>query len=267
MLAPDRHAGASMVAQGRDCRMCHTGQEALLGNKIIANPVLEPQALPGAPGSLTVKVNIAHDGERIYFRVTWPATNRDDKVRIDPRTHTRFSLIFGDESVTEAATAGCWATCHSDNSAMANATSGTQLTKYLDKSRTQMGSDGGGEAYRSDAELARLREAGVFLEYWQVDLNPGADALASDGYVLEQRRPFPDLLIEADATIEDGVWTVIASRKLISGDASRKDIVVGKTYPFGIAIHENYTSGRFHYVSLEHTFVLGEGTADFIVAH
>jgi hypothetical protein len=96
-------------------------------------------------------------------------------------------------------------------------------------------------------------------------MNPGAEVNASDGYVLDKRHPFPDLLVEAEATFADGLWTVTASRKLSTGDPLRKDITVGKPYPFGIAIHENYTNGRYHYVSLEHTFVLDKGTADFIV--
>jgi hypothetical protein len=72
-------------------------------------------------------------------------------------------------------------------------------------------------------------------------------------------------LVEAEATFADGLWTVTASRKLSTGDRLRKDITVGKLYPFGIAIHENYPNSRYHYVSLEHTFVLDKGTADFIV--
>jgi hypothetical protein len=57
---------------------------------------------------------------------------------------------------------------------------------------------------------------------------------------------------------------VVFSRQLELGDPRHKDIVAGKTYFIGFAIHDAYAARRYHQVSFEHTLVLGQGDADFV---
>lgn len=260
------HLGASMVKQGRNCRLCHTGQEALLGGKIIRNKTLEPQPLPGVAGSLAVKVKIARDNDRIVFRLSWPASKSDHKPVEAKESQTRLSLFIDDGSVKDSATAGCWLSCHSDNAAMSNSPPATPITKYLAQSRIEMGPHGGGTAHKSASELGKLRSAGVFLEYWQVDLNPGSDPVGSVGTVLEDRKSSAGLQLGTEAKLEDGTWTVVVSRALTTENTLDKDIIAGKVYTFGLAIHENFSRGRQHFVSFENSFALDKGNADFIVA-
>jgi cytochrome c-type protein NapC len=56
---------------------------------------------------------------------------------------------------------------------------------------------------------------------------------------------------------------VVFSRKLVAG-APYKDIVPGKLYTVGLAIHAGHTNHRFHYVSLERMLALDKGPADFV---
>jgi cytochrome c-type protein NapC len=58
---------------------------------------------------------------------------------------------------------------------------------------------------------------------------------------------------------------VVLSRKLKLGDPVRKDIVPGRAYTVGFALHEAHAAHRFHHVSFEHTLVLDSGEADFVV--
>jgi cytochrome c-type protein NapC len=43
-----------------------------------------------------------------------------------------------------------------------------------------------------------------------------------------------------------------------------KDLVPGKTYTLGFALHEDHAATRFHQVSWEFTMALDGGKADFI---
>ena len=106
----------------------------------------------------------------------------------------------------------------------------------------------------------------MFLEYWQARLNPGQAAQAADGYILDKRHKNATPAVEAQATHNAGKWSVVLSRKLKMGAAGHKDIVSGKTYHVGFAVHDDYADHRFHYVSLEYTLALDKGKADFVAA-
>ncbi len=68
----------------------------------------------------------------------------------------------------------------------------------------------------------------------------------------------------ATARYEAPKWVVVLSRKLSMQGPGRKEIVPGKTYTFGLAIHDNFASHRFHHVSFERTLVLDSGEAHLV---
>ncbi|MDH3469062.1 MAG: ethylbenzene dehydrogenase-related protein [Gammaproteobacteria bacterium] len=262
-LTQSDHSGNEKFRSGKDCKKCHQTEEKDIGAKIVSGEKLEPDPIAGKPGSLPVKIQTVHDGARLYARFEWQAPDPTG-TKMDADTAARVTMMLGDASVKEAARAGCWGTCHDDMIGMASAPSGGEITKYLAASRTKITRQGGGENYKSAADLQQFVDTGAYMEYWQAKLNPGSPAEPISGYVLDKRHQDEQPVVEATASNEGGKWTVVLSRKLKMGGKTHKDLEPGKTYYVGFAIHEDYTDHRFHYISLEHTLSLDQGTADLV---
>jgi cytochrome c-type protein NapC len=147
---------------------------------------------------------------------------------------------------------------------MASAPAGKEITKYIPESRTKLTRQGGGDNIKAQADLDGLLQEGKFLEYWQGRLNKGKPAVAVDGYILEKRHKSDTPAITAEGGFEGDKWVVVLSRPLKASGPGHKDIVPGKTYTLGFAIHDDYTEHRFHHVSLSTTMVLDQGTADLV---
>jgi hypothetical protein len=256
------HSGGPRFREGRNCAACHEGEEADIGAKIASGEILEPNPVAGKPGSVELIVQTARDADNLHFRFRWKApaaTGHKD----DPEFQARITVLLGDEKVREAARAGCWGACHDDVMGMASAPADTRITKYLGTSRARMTRQGGGENFKPDADLATLLNDGVFLDYWQAKLNPGASATPSSGYVLDKRHTHDEVQASAEAAFENGTWTVTLSRPLAGDGDGRKSLMPGTTYAIGFALHEDFSDHRHHYVSLEQSFAL-EGEADFV---
>lgn len=263
-LTQDDHSGAKKFREGKNCFACHKGEEKDIGEKIATGKKLEPAPIPGKPGSLKLKLKTAHDGERLYFRFEWSAAKPTGGKPMDPKHAARVTVMLDDGGVKEAARAGCWGSCHDDAEGMASAPADKEITKYLVASRTKVSRQGGGENYKSSAELRQLMQQGTFLEYWQARLNPGQSVQAVDGYILDQRHENASPAVSAEAKLDGNKWVVVLSRKLRAGGESHKDLVSGKTYTVGFAVHDDHTKHRFHYVSFERTLVLDQGKADLV---
>lgn len=263
-LTQSDHSGAKKFREGKSCLDCHGGEEAEIGAKIASGKKLEPNPIPGKTGSVTATVQAANDGDSLYFRISWPETPKISGPKMDPEFETKVTVMIDDGTLVEATRAGCWASCHDDAIGMPSAQPGKDLTKYIVQSRTKITRQGGDENYRSSAELDKALNSSKFLEFWQARLNKGAAAVAADGYILEKRHMSSSPVVNAEASFADGTWTVVLSRKLKVGKAGHKDIVAGKTYSIGFAIHDNYTEHRFHEVSLGRSMVLNQGDADLV---
>jgi cytochrome c-type protein NapC len=259
-LTQNSHAAAAMVRQGRACRACHSGQEQMIGNKIISGGNLEPQPLTSIPGSIKINVKAALEEENLYIQISWPANKGG--ANQGQGYQSRVSIILDDGNVAESSRAGCWSACHSDNSGMSDASA--SLSKYLARSRSRMTRTGGGENYKSDTELEDLLKDKIFMEYWMAGLNTGEAPVVIDGYILDRRYENQTPIVTADAQLEDNIWTVTFKRPLDVDAPHYKTIESGKTYQLGLAVHNNYSSGRQHYVSFEYLLTVGHGKADFV---
>lgn len=264
VLTKADHSGADKFKQGKNCIGCHIGEEKDIGAKIVSGKKLEPHPIAGKRGSINVNVKVAHDAERFYVRMEWEDGPTLEGVNMDADHAIKATMMFDDGNVKEATRAGCWGTCHDDAIDMASAAAGKDITKYLVASRSKVTRQGGGENYKADADLQQLLAQGTFLEYWQARANPGAEAVAVDGYILDKRHKNDTPAVSASAELKDGKWVVELSRKLVVGDPHHKAIVAGKVYAVGFAIHESHTAHRFHNISFEHTFTLDQGEADLI---
>jgi cytochrome c-type protein NapC len=263
-LAPSDHGGAKKFREGKNCRECHGGEEQAMGELIVSGEKLEPDPIEGKRGWIPLRVQTAQDGERLYLRLEWPDGDQTVGGKLDPGAEAKVTLMLEDGHTVEALRAGCWAVCHDDLVGMPSAPEGKEITKYLVASRTAITRQGGGENYRSQAELDALLAQGQFYEYWHAELNRGQEPRVSDGYILANYQPNEAPAVTVEASHETDKWVVVFSRQLELGDPRHKDIVAGKTYFIGFAIHDAYAARRYHQVSFEHTLVLGQGDADFV---
>ena len=79
---------------------------------------------------------------------------------------------------------------------------------------------------------------------------PDAKGVKHDGYIAETRvMDGGKALVDAKGENKGGEWSVVFTRKFAGGEG---DITLapGKTYNLGFAIHDDWTAGRFHQVSL-----------------
>lgn len=263
-LTQSDHSGAKKFRGGKNCASCHRGEERKIGALIVSGKKLEPKPIPGKRGSVSLNVKTAHDGQRLYVRLEWSAGRAPRGPKMDPKYEAKVTLILDDGRVIEARRAGCWGACHDDAVGMASAPPGSKITKYLTRSRTKITRKGGGVSYKPRGALDGLRRAGIFLEYWQARLNRGAKPVAADGLILEKRTKNSTPAVRAEGGFQGGRWVVVLSRKLRMGDPLHKDIVPGKVYSIGFALHSAYAEHRFHQISFEHTLVLDKGKASFV---
>jgi cytochrome c-type protein NapC len=260
LLSQSEHSGADKFRGGKDCRQCHEGEERNSGKLLVVDKTLEPAPIAGKPGSLDAQIKAAHDGEALHVQITFKPGNQPETGQ-DPDYPVKVAMMIDDGAVTEATRAGCWGACHDDLARMPSGGDG-DTTKYLARSRVKMTRKGGAEIKPTD-DLAKLREAGAFLEYWQARLKPGSPAVAVDGTILEKRQENATPAVGATASFDNGQWVVEFTRKL-AGGPNHKAFVPGKTYSIGFAIHTGHAARRFHYVSLEKTLTLDQGAADFV---
>ena len=85
-----------------------------------------------------------------------------------------------------------------------------------------------------------------------------------EGYILKERTELKGSSLAATAELKGGMWHVEFTRPLAASMKGEKTFDPGKTYTFGIALHDQYTTGRFHLVSFEYTMSQTPG-ADLLI--
>ena len=261
LLTQSEHSGADKFREGKNCRQCHEGEEAASGKLLVADKSSEREPIAGKSGSIKATVKAAHDAENMLIRLDFDPGQQPDSA-MEPKYPLMAAIMIDDGKVAEVARGGCYALCHDDMMRMPSAKAGVDLTKYLSRSRVKMARTGGDELKPAD-QLDKLRADQAVVEYWQARLAPGAAPVMVDGSVLEKRQEHATPVVTATSTEAGGKWSVIFSRKMVAG-AGYKDFASGKTYNVGFAVHAGHTSHRFHYVSLEKTLVVDQGTADLV---
>ena len=90
----------------------------------------------------------------------------------------------------------------------------------------------------------------------------GNGGKTESGYVLDRRVMTGGAKVAFTATLKDGMWTVVMTRPLKADKPGFVSFEPGKLYTLGFAIHDDYTTARFHHVSLEYKLGLGNAEAD-----
>lgn len=288
-----QHGGARPLTKGGDqCTTCHAKELEAIGGKVVAGgggkkDELEPTPIPGKPGILSATVKATHDADNMYVQLSWADSGHNpapfvDGGKMDPENQVKVAMMITGDSVELGSQAGCWATCHADNTYMpfdpgadaiaANDTVAAQLqaqgsiTKYLSQSRTKIEikgkrgkAQGGWDKMKSPEEIEQLLADGTFMDLMRVY----ADGSASNGYLLE-RRVENEGEISASASLSGGMWTVTFARPL-AGAVGDIALEPGKTYTVGFAIHDDFSSARFHHVTLNTTMALDNADAQIDV--
>jgi hypothetical protein len=233
------HSGARGLKKGETCAGCHSEDVADVGKKVASGQKIEPAPIKGKAGSIPVSVQAANDGQQLYLRFTWKQ-HAGGADKMDKDNQTKITVALEDNKVADANTMGCWTMCHNDSRTMPGVAD-DKKTKYV-----------------KDGSLA----SGKYIDLIQWASKTGK----SDGYVADKRvMTGGTALVDAKGELKGDEWTVVFTRKLVGGEG---DIALasGKTYNIGFAIHDDYTAGRFHDVSLG-GYTLGIDTKGDITAN
>lgn len=229
IMKGSEHGGLSGMKKGETCLACHEEEAAEMGKKMASGQKLEPAPVKGRAPSIPVSVQAANDGAHLYLRFSWKQPPSANGKKLDADNQVKLALMMEENKIANVPLGGCWATCHQDARTMPDAKDDSK-TKYV-----QGGSLAGGKFF----DLMQWRSA------------KGAKPV--DGYVAERRvMEGGKALVSAEGKLAGDTWSVTFVRKLAGGEG---DISLGsgKIYNFGFAIHDDWSHGRFHHVSLGYT--------------
>ncbi|MDV7270898.1 NapC/NirT family cytochrome c [Thioclava sp. A2] len=270
------HGGARPFTKGGDkCSTCHAKELANMGAKIVKGEKAEPTPIPGKRGSIDVTLQATHDAENLYLKLQWEAAPHTpvpfvDGGKMDPENPVKVAMMIAGTGIEYVDQAGCWATCHNDNRYMPDAPDAAALgaagdvaarigatdyvTKYIAESRTDIELKGRGgkplggwDKLKEEGEITALLEGGSFMDVLRASPSAGGD----NGHILEQRVSNSGGAIESSVTLEGNTWTAVIKRPLDTGATGDIKIEPGKVYTVGFAIHDDFTSARFHHVSMD----------------
>ncbi|HYG42203.1 MAG TPA: ethylbenzene dehydrogenase-related protein [Bordetella sp.] len=219
------HGGARALKKGETCVDCHSEEIANMGQLIVGGKKLEPTPIAGKAPSIDVKVQAAHDGHNLYLRFTWAQPKASGAVKMDADNPIKIAYMLEAGGKAELAQAGgCWGACHGDARTMPGAID--SRTKYIK----------GGSLVD-----------GIFydLNQWRSGQNKAYDGHIATERVMEGGQA----LVGAQGKLQGDTWTVQFTRKF-AGGAGDVPLEPGKTYNFGLAIHDDNSAGRYHHVSL-----------------
>ncbi|MBD3649216.1 MAG: hypothetical protein HUJ31_17610, partial [Pseudomonadales bacterium] len=247
LLSGDHGQGAQRVrSMQKSCAECHvgdTGEYDIYADKIITGELeksesgdaLEPDPIEGQPGFKEVSVQVAHDAENIYVRLSWPGAE-DSIVSMQVANQIKTFEAYG-----------CYITCHDDQKDMP-ADNDQTLYAYFTHS---------GDKIAPQPRLDSHIEKQQFMDLWLGKFE-GGKVSAEDEYILEARHDDNNDL-SASGSFEGGINTVVLTRKLSTGDDKDIQLSDGSTFSIGIAVHDAGRESRFHHTSFPVSVGLGAG--------
>ena len=284
-----KHGGKRAFTKGDRCVECHGEETEAIGQLIVSGESekeLEPNLIPGKRGSIPVTINATHDDEYLYLRFNWADGDHApvpfvEGGKMDPENPMKLAFMVATDEVEYADRAGCWGTCHADADEMPFAPEDQALkdselaarldlsagvTKYLTESRTKIELKGrrgkalgGWDKLKSEGDLTAAMAANQYMDL--VRYKSGADEV-EDGQIMAERTMHGGQGAEVEASLKAGTWSVVVKRKLKSDQPGDVSIEPGKLYNFGFAIHDDFTNGRYHHVSLGYKLALDDDQAE-----
>lgn len=274
ILKGSDHGGKRAFVAGDRCFDCHEGEEEAIGDLIVSGEKAEATPIPGKRGSIVVNIQSAHDANNLYMRFQWQdgehvPTPFAEGGKMDAKNPIKLAIMLATDSeddpkVEYAERAGCWQSCHHDANYMPDqpeqsALAGSRLdtsngfTKYLKESRTDIEIDGkdgkkrgGWDKLKDAAEIQAALENGSFMDLLRYKSGTGE---SEDGYILAERVMTGGQGVKFTGSLNKGMWTVEMTRKLTSDKLGDISMSTDQMYNIGFAIHDDYSSSRFHHVS------------------
>ena len=292
-----KHGGKRAFSKGDRCTECHGEEIADIGNNIVSGASekdLEPNVIPGKRGFIDVTIDATHDTEHLYLRFSWAEGDHAavpfvEGGKMDPENPMKLAFMLATDDVEYADRAGCWGTCHADANTMpfapeadtlkgsdlskrlafntgASKGSSTGVTKYLKESRTKLEFKGrrgkalgGWDKLKDQSEIDAAQTSNQYMDI--IRYKSGTKEV-EDGQILAERNMHGGQGAEVEASLKNGTWSVVVKRKLISDKAGDVSIEAGKVYNFGFAIHDDYSSARYHHVSFGYKLALDNPEAE-----
>ena len=279
VLKGSDHGGKRAVMTGDRCFECHEDEEVDIGDLIVIGEKAEEMPIPDKRGSIAVQIKTAYDADNLYMQFQWPDGEHApvpfvEGGKMDPENPIKLAVMLATDSeddpkVEFAERAGCWQTCHHDanymphqpdNALLADNPLAARLdlslgyTKYLKESRSEIeieGKDGamrgGWDKLKSEADIQAALDNGSFMDLLRYKSGSGE---SEDGHILEQRVMTGGQGVSFKGSLADGTWTVDMTRKLTSDQPGDISMNKEEMYNIGFAIHDDYSSSRFHHISL-----------------
>ena len=257
MLTGKDHGGARpFIKAGDRCFDCHDQEIEDMGEKIVTGEKLEPTPISDKPGNIPVIVKAMHDDQYLYMRFEWDESDHTpapfaDGGKMDPDNQVKLSIMFATDDVQYASQSGCWGTCHEDLKGMPGEAD-PKATKYITESRTEVEIKGKGGKKRGGwdkrkTDVAAEMKSGQFMDLLRYF---PASGKTEDGHVLADRVMTGGQGVDFKGGLDAGTWIIEMRRKLKSDKPGDVSMALDKVYNFGFAIHDDYSSGRFHHVSM-----------------
>jgi len=279
VLKGSDHGGKRAFVKGDRCLECHEDEEVDIGDLIVSGDKAEASPIPGKRGSIAVNVQAAHDADNLYMRFQWEDGEHApvpfvDGGKMDPENPIKLAIMLttdseDDPKVEYAERSGCWQSCHHDvnymphkpdDATMKGSPAAQRLdlsngiTKYLKESRSEIEIEGKGgkmrggwDKLKAEAEIQAALENGSFMDLLRYK---GGTGESEDGHILAERVMSGGQGVNFTGNLDNGVWTVLMTRKLTSDKPGDISMSADQWYNIGFAIHDDYSNSRFHHVSL-----------------
>ena len=277
----DHSLGSKNIQTGKkECSSCHLSKKGELdiqGNEIAAGKLtmkkiqkpFEPDPLPAKKGFLDLNLHAAYDEEHIYIRLQWPSSGASwnnptlskdglvDRVAIQ-LNHANYDKGYRNKY-------GCFVTCHNDLNTMPESPSKDKVKSHpyygaLKRDDVRLYAhytrNGGWADIKETDDLKTISKDNALIDLWKVEFN-GKTAAAEDEWILEDRRKDEKGDIKTEGSWDNGKYTVVIKRKLSTDDPRDVQLKEGDTIIFGVAVHDEKTNKRKHYVNLPLSIGLG----------
>ncbi len=280
----DHGGNRAFIKSGDSCASCHDQETAAMGEKMVSGEKAEPTPIPGKRGSIPVNVQAAHDDSNLYLRFEWDDTAHVDVPfveggKMDPENPMKLAVMLATNDLEYADRAGCWGTCHHDARTMPDAPEADAIaavssnldfsngiSKYVAESRTNIEvkgrrgkKRGGWDKLKTADERSAEIDANNVMDLLRYQSGTGK---IEDGYIFDQRVMQGGQGFEVLSSNEGGRWVVEIKRPLTSTATGDISLATDQRYNLGFAIHDDYSSARFHHVSLGYSIGFDDAEAD-----
>ncbi|OAN51089.1 hypothetical protein A6A04_16805 [Paramagnetospirillum marisnigri] len=267
ILTGTDHGGVRAFKKGDRCFECHSEEAADMGAKMVSGAKAEKTPIPGKRASVPLTIKAAYDADTLYMRFEFPAGAHAPIPfakggKMDPDNEIKLAMMIDAGKVDMAARSGCWTSCHSDNRDMPTApeaaalgaakgidTKAGYVTKYVPESRTQFDTTkrDNWDKVKPQAELDALLKSGAYLDLTRFK----SSGASEQGYILAERTMKAGTDVAYSGKKEGDKWVVTLARALKPAAAGSVALEAGKSYTVGFAVHDDFSAGRFHHVSLD----------------